>query len=411
MISKKDKEILRELAKKKLEIAHAPAMEQIMKKWTALGERKCIDPPIRLCFSGFYNEIITPQLQCEGVEARSIEAGLYASIAGRELFNDDTPVPDYFPMHWNIQFNLFENSSQTTRADEKNNLAFHIDPIIGDLHDDMHKLKTGDFSVNREKTQANIDLIDELFGDILKPKMVGSCLNGAMSNPLVHLMGMENYYVSMYDYPDELHQVMDNMCSLHEAYYDFLENEKLLLPTVGMSDIGQESFAFTNELPTENITKTTQCWGFLESQETVAISDEMFGEFMFPYMLRLINRMGLLSYGCCEPVDCRWENYLSKVPHLRRLSVTPFNNEKIVGDMIRGKKIIYYSKPRAEDITIPGPLAEDSIRDYFKTIATNASGSLLEITQREVGTLFHDPLRGRRYIELIRESVSDNWKP
>lgn len=67
--------------------------------------------------------------------------------------------------------------------------------------------------------------------------------------------------------------------------------------------MAQESFAFNHELPTENVTRTTQCWGFLESQETTAVSPETFGEFVFPYQDRLVRRFGLLSYGCCERVD------------------------------------------------------------------------------------------------------------
>ncbi len=411
MISQNDRLILRKLANKKLEIANSPEMAEILKKWVALGERKCIEPPVRLCFSGFRDEIILPQMQCEGEQARSIEYGLYSSIAGRDLFNDDTPVPAYFGVNHSISSKLFANMATLTRAGKNSALAFHIDPIVEDLKDDIDKLKTGTFSVNREQTKKNMELMDDLFGDILPVKLVGGCLNGPMSNPLVHLMGMENYYVSMYDYPDELHKVMDDLTSYYERFYDFLEEEKLLLPTVEFSGVGQETFAFTNELPTENITKTTQCWGFLESQETVSVSQEMFGEFMQPYMERLINRMGLLSYGCCEPVHTRWDEFLSKQPKLRRLSVTPFNDETIVGDMLRGKKIIYYSKPRANDVTNKGPLDESSIKEYIKGVAKNASGCLFEVTQREVGTVYNDPNRGKRYVELLKEGVAEGWTP
>ena len=74
--------------------------------------------------------------------------------------------------------------------------------------------------------------------------------------------------------------------------------------------MAQESFAFNHELPTENVTRTTQCWGFLESQESTAVSPETFGEFVFPYQDRLVRRFGLLSYGCCERVDAIWPDSL-----------------------------------------------------------------------------------------------------
>ena len=77
-------------------------------------------------------------------------------------------------------------------------------------------------------------------------------------------------------------------------------------------------------------------------------------------------RFGLLSYGCCERVDAIWPEYLSKWKNLRKLSVSPFNNEAQVGEYLRGSRVVFYSKPRAEYVTNRGPLEEDAIRAYFK---------------------------------------------
>lgn len=142
-----------------------------------------------------------------------------------------------------------------------------------------------------------------------------------------------------------------------------------------------------------------------------AVSPETFGEFVFPYQDRLVKRFGLLSYGCCERVDAIFENYLSKWKNLRKLSVSPFNNEKQVGDYLRGTDIVYYSKPRAEYVTLPGPLDEDAVRECFRQIAEAASGCLLEVAQREVGTIFGDFQRGQRYVQLAKESLEEYWKP
>jgi len=198
---------------------------------------------------------------------------------------------------------------------------------------------------------------------------------------------------------------------VYEDYYDFLEAEGLLLPTCGTSPIAQESFAFNSELPADCVTKTTECWGFLESQETTAVSPEVYGEFVYPYQDRLVRRYGLLSYGCCERVDALWTDYLSKWTNLRKLSVSPFNNEPQIGEYLRGSKVVYYSKPRAELVTAPGPLDEDALRTYFKGVCEAASGCLFEIAQREVLTLYGDAERGRRYVEIAKECVERYWKP
>jgi len=383
----------------------------ILKKWDALANGRRETPTVRLLFGNFIDEVITSRLQCVGETAREIEGKLLWTLVGRELFDDDTPISPTYDVEWNTWVSPFGAKPQKTWASGKNPKGFHIDPVIKDLADDLDKLRGGDFGVDREKTKQRVELVSDVFGDILPVRMVMSSLTGSITNPLVHLMGMEEYYLSMYDYPDELHEVMDMATTVYEEYYDFLEREKLLLPTCGISSVAQESFAFNSELPTENVTTTKQCWGFLESQETTAVSAETYGEFVYPYLDRLVKRYGLLSYGCCERVDALWEDYLSKWKNLRKLSVSPFNNENMVGEFLRGSNIVYYSKPRAEFVTNPGPLNEDALRKYFKGVCEAASGCLFEIAQREVGTIFGDFERGRRYVEIAKECVERYWKP
>lgn len=405
----KDREILRRLAAKQLEYAASPRNGEILKQWEALAQGRRETPTVRLLFSNFINEVITPRMECEGEEAREIEYTLLSTLVGRELFDDDTPISPTFDLTWDSWASPFGIKNKVTHA--KDSIGFHIDPVVEDLGSEIDKLRGGSFGIDREKTLRRRAFADEMIGDILPTRMVMPSLTGAITNPLVGLMGMENYYFAMYDYPDELHEVMDMATRVYEEYYDFLEKEGLLLPTCGISPIAQESFAFNSELPTDRVEKTTQCWGFLESQETTAVSVETYGEFVYPYLDRLVKRYGLLSYGCCERVDALWEGYLSKWKNLRKLSVSPFNNEPQIGEYLRGSNVVYYSKPRAEFVTNPGPMDEEALRAYFKMVCESASGCLFEMAQREVGTIFGDFERGRRYVQIARECISEYWKP
>ncbi len=410
-ISQKDISVLRAIAKRQLEYANSPRNAEILKQWNHLAEGRRESPTVRLLFSNFTHEVITPRLQCEGEFARRIESGMLWTLAGRELFNDDTPISPTFDVSLFARVKPFGADHHITRPSGKNPMGFHIDPVIGDLGDDIDKLRGGGFSTDKEATLKHMEIMDDILGDILPVRMVQPSLSAAITNPLVHLMGMENYYCAMYDYPDELHEVMEMATRIYLDYFDHLEKENLLLPTHGISPLAQESFAFNSELPTENVTSTTQCWGFMESQETTAVSPATFGEFVFPYQDRLAKRFGLLSYGCCERVDAIWPDYLSKWKNLRKLSVSPFNNEPLVGEYLRGSNVIYYSKPRAEYVTNPGPLNEDALRRYFKGVCEAASGCLFEMAQREVGTIFGDIERGRRYVQIAKECISEYWKP
>ena len=409
-ISQKDRERLRALAEQKVAMASSQRNDEILEQWTALANSVKAKPTVRLLFYNFKDEVVGTRLQCEGRDARALESKLLATMVGRELFDDDTPLSK------NLEVNLFSSVSpfgaSRKLVHSKTDKGFHIEPLTDDIEEDFHLFCGGGYKASLQDTKAYCAWVDEIIGDILPTKIVGSSLMGAMTNPLVFLIGMENYYLSMYDSPETLHKIMDMATNVYLEYYDYLEREGLLFPTNDFSGVAQESFAFTSELPKDGpITSTKQMWGFLESQETTAVAPETYGEFVYPYMDRLVQRYGLLSYGCCERVDDLWEDYLSKWKNLRKLSVSPFNNERRVGEYLRGTNVIYYSKPRAEYVTNRAGLDEDALRKYFREVAECASGCLLEVAQREVGTIFGDFERGRRYVEIAKQTIEEYWKP
>lgn len=409
-ISPKDREILREIAKRKLELSKSSENENILSKWDALGKGIRTTPTVRLLFSNFQNEVVTSRLRCQGKDARKLEASLLSTMVGRELFDDDTPISDRF------EVNLFARTSPFGIAPniipQKGSIGYHIEPVVDDIEADFEKFLGGSFKTDLAGTLEYCEDVDDVIGDILPTKIVSKCLTGPMTNPLVKLLGMENYYYSMYDSPDTLHKIMESACNVYLDYYAHLEKNGLLFPVSNYSGLAQESFSFTDELSMDTeITSTKQMWGFLEAQETTAVDPSMYGEFVYPYMDKLVKRFGLLSYGCCERVDNIFEGYLSKWDNLRKLSVSPFNNEEQVGEYLRGTRIIYYSKPRAEHVTNKGPLDEELIKNYFKYVAKCSSGCLLEVAQREVGTIYGDFERGRRYVELAKQTLEKYWQP
>lgn len=391
--------------------ASSPRNDEILRLWRAQAQGRRDTPPVRLLFSNFWHEVIGSRLECEGGDARRIEAKLLDTLVGRELFDDDTPISPTFDLSWRTFVEPYGVRSKMTRAPGAHAQGFHIDPVIFDLEAEIDCLQGGRFGVNREATEREQALAEDVLGDILLVRKVMGSLQGPMTGPLVHLMGMEAYLMAMYDCPDAVHQAMDMATNVYERYYDFLEQERLLLPTNGFSPLNQESFSFTDELPSDHVSRTTECWGFLESQETTGVSASTFGEFVFPYQQRLVDRYGLLSYGCCERVDALWCDYLSKWSNLRKLSVSPFNDESVIGEALRGSKVVYYSKPRAEYVTCEGPLDDEAILRYFRGVCEAASGCLFEIAQREVGTIYGEFERGRHYVQLAKEAVARYWRP
>ena len=81
-----------------------------------------------------------------------------------------------------------------------------------------------------------------------------------------------------------------------------------------------------------------------------------------------------------------------------------------MGEKLRGSKVIYHRKPEATLLGTDPVLDEDKLRANIQKTLHAARGCKLEITQRDVYTLNHNPNKGRRFVEVIREEIDKNWR-
>ena len=415
VISASDKHVLRELAKKQLEYANSERNLQTFKDWKKHNACEGDRPMIHLEMGTFAEEIIPHRLQCQGDKAREMEWALYDGFLNHTLFGDDRPVTDYFAVMWATRFVPFGINIEVVHAVDREgrSIGHQFKHKITDLDRDFHKLRPAQYSVDREVTKKQIELAAEIIGDILPPKLVGYCLVSSPTQTLVHIMGMEHMFTSMYDEPELFHEMMERYTQDTLAYYRWFEREKLLLPTNDTENLTQGSWCFTDDLPS-NPQTTKDVWGYLDSQETVGISPDMFGEFIFPYYRRIAEQAGLLSYGCCEPVHPVWDAYISTLQNVRKVSISPWCDEEFMGERLRecnksGRKIIYHRKPNPNFLGVGTTLDEDAVRLHIDKTLTAAKDCPLEITQRDVYTINHDESKARRYVEIIQEEIEKYW--
>ena len=225
---------------------------------------------------------------------------------------------------------------------------------------------------------------------------------------------MEQMFMNMIDYPELFLQMMDRIVDDTNAYYRMLEEKQLILPTTGCNGVGNGTFAFTNELPksAEELGRpltSKDVWGFMDSQETVGVSSQMFEELIFPCYEKIAKNYGLMSYGCCEPVDSIWDNCLSKLDNLRKVSISPWCNEEFMGERLRGSKVIFHRKPSPNYLGVDRVLDEDAFRAHIRKTVQAARGCKLEIAQRDVYTIHNNEEKARRYVAIIREEIENHW--
>lgn len=392
---------IRDLAKEQLEIANSPAMQALKQAWTDLNDCKRTKPLITVETDTFASEVIPPLMECTSKEGRKWECLLLSNIINHKYFGDDTFVRDYIPVHYGTSLKPFDIDVQVQQS---GGLGHHFVSLISDLEEDFEKLKPSSMVFPpKEDAQKKVDEIAEVLDGILPGRIDGQPNYVVPTQSIVHIMSMEDMYLAMYDTPDLFKAMMDNLTDDYCKYFDLLEQGGYLLPTTSSQRLGQGTYCFTNDLPQENICHTNQIWGFMDSQETAAISPEMYKEFIFPYYQKVFSRYGLLSYGCCEAVDPIWENCLSHVENLRKVSISPWCNEEYMGEQLRGRKIVYHRKPSPNFLGVGENLDEDALRKHIRKTLDAAKGCTLEFTQRDVYTVNRDIGKVKRYVDILRE--------
>lgn len=420
-ISSADKLILREVAKKHKELAAQERNAVLKERWYRHNALQGEIPMVVLESWGFNNEVITPRLKCTGDFARKVEFDLYQDFVGQELFDDDRVTPDCFEMNYDTEFKLYgldmKKEFATGKEEEDSaGISVRFLPVIENLEDDFEKIGASVFSVDLDSSRKKLEAVTDAVGDILPVRRKMDCLYSVPTQMLIHLMGMENMMLNIAQYPELFKRIMDQAADDTLAYYDLLEEKGLILPTTEYESVGQGTFAFNTELPGQETLKERKLtrrdvWGYMDSQETLSISPKMFEEIIFPCYEKIGSQFGLLSYGCCEPVDKVWDRCISKFKNLRKVSISPWCDEEFMGERLRGSKVIYHRKPAATFLGISGKeLDEEAFRSYIRKSLHAARGCKMEITQRDVYTIDRNVEKARRYIQVIREEIEDHWK-
>lgn len=407
-IDQKDKIILRELAKRQYEFSQAEKNIKRIAEWYEHNSLRGKRPMIHLEMWTFADEIIPMRLQCEGEFAREIETKLYCNFLNQELFDDDRVTPDCFSMMYDTHFSLF--NIPIKKHDANDSIGHQFVSAVEDLEEDYEKLAETDFGVDMESTMRKKDVCEDTFGDILPVKIKMDGLYSVPTQMIVHFMKMENMMYNIYDYPELFKEMMDRVAEDTLAYYRMLEDKKLILPTVSGEELGQGTWCYNHELADEAEAKrrpltTKDVWGFMDSQETVGLSPQMYEEFIFPCYKKIAEQYGLLSYGCCEPVDPIWENCISKLSNLRKVSISPWCNEEYMGEQLQNRSVIFHRKPSPNYLGVGTALDEDAVRKSLRKTLNAAKGCKLEITQRDVYTINHDISKAKRYVDIMKEEI------
>lgn len=410
-ITPQERVYLRELARKQADYAALPIMQARKQMWYDLNDGKSGARPPVVIETWTFNRDFMPEgiTKCQSPAARQIEWRLLENIRSFELLNDDKVMPDRFEIGWDVAIDSMgvKIGREMAKDAQGYEVGWHFEHPIKDLKRDFEKLKPAKCSVNREKTLAYKAFLEELFGDILPVEIrTGTFGHSGLTCQVVELMGMEAFFMAMYDTPDEVHQLMNYLADNNLRQMRWAESEGLLrINNENQVSFGS-SFNFNTHLKTEPKApaKLSDMFGWSNSQETVGVAPEMFHEFCAPYYARLAEPMGWLYWGCCEPAHPFWDD-IKSFPHLKKVSISRWCDERLVGEQLAGTTTVFSRKPDPNLLGVDVKLDEAKWRAHIRKTLDTTKGALVEFIIRDVYTLHGNIEKGRRAVELAREEI------
>ena len=416
-VTPKEREILRELAKQQAEVSALPVMAEREKHWYDLNDGFARHPLVVMEFHGPSAEVYPP-LSCESPFARSLEMQMARQLFKHENFKDDRVIPAYVTVgvpNGMRPFDFTPDVNYVQKSDGTQDIGYMFNHAVHDMEADFGAFKpssthidAGLVKANEAKAQA-----EAILGDILPVKIEGTTHHLSPGHALIRMMSTETMFCAIMDYPELFHKAMRRLTDDALAFMDAMEQNGALLPANDAARIAMDSFCFTRDLPgpAEGQPVTMKdVWGYANVQESVGLSPAQFDEFFFTYILEYSSRCGLYSYGCCEPVHAVWERSLSRMKNLRKLSISPWCDEEYMGEVLRGTKITYHRKPFPNFFSDSAVFDEEAFRKHMLRTVKAARGCPLEVTFRDIYSVYGEPRRLARAVEITREVFADAYQ-
>ncbi|MEI7633565.1 MAG: hypothetical protein WCK47_04715 [bacterium] len=400
-----DKNILRELAKRYAEIAHHQAQIERSELWRRVNRLERTRAPINFHVEEFCWLEILPDagLQCVDPVCRGYEKTMRRRIWEWENLDDDhviDPVIEYAVV---VNDPSMEVWCPKRVYSGVSGGTYNNEPTIRN-ENDLLKICMPDLSYDRVATERSAEAAGEIFAGILTVRPgQGLYLGNDIFDRFCEMRGMENVFMDMIERPEWVHAVLGRMTDHWIARLEFLEQNNLLRLNHDRTECYNGGFGVTDQLPSPDFdgvhVRLKDCWGFAAAQSAVSISPEMHDEFAIDYDARGLDKFGLNCYGCCETFDKK-PGLLRKIPNLRRVSVSEWNNFVVMADAL-GDKYIYSVKPTG----IFGAAEKwepEAVERYLKAIFEMTKGCVLEIVCNTISTCRHQPQRLRDWTRIAK---------
>ena len=417
-VGNNDREVLQELFGKVGEISADPRYARLRKEWVAHNDLTSQQAPRVLIFpdhDGVWEELLPAEtMVVSDPFLQGIEAALRKKIYHAEHFRDDFVIePDilveipgsysghHFGFHeqkkaWGL--NLI--GDQMTDAHG----SYGFSPVLNSPEDYEkfldHKL---DFTIDFQEWDRRKQLLKEIFPEtVIRWEIPYVALVCSLVIELVHLRGLQNIYLDLYDNPELLHRVLAHMGDQKEQLLLRLEEQGLLQLNNRDHWTGSGGVGYSDQL-TESLADRpglTNLWGFADAQEFSDVSVGMWKDFVLKNQVKGLRHFGNACYGCCEPLDGKYDALFQDLGNIRRLSVSPWADIYEAAEAI-GAKAIYSRKPNPAKVCFG--FDHDALKTEMQQFCDITKHNFTEIILKDLRSCNGDPQPLIDWVNITQE--------
>ncbi len=404
LIDPAERACLRGLAERVAGLAALPSQAEKRELWRRHNRLEPTRPLIFCDPENAWHEILPEEsLTCRHATARDWELRLRREIFWGEQMDDDRPLEPYFDIA--IPFEKPFWGLRERRIGGENGGSYIWEAPVKE-ETDFARLRLPTIAVDFDGAQHLAELAQEIFAGLLAVRRRTSWWwTTGMTWTLVDLRGLEQMMFDMSDRPQFLHRLMALLRDGTLALAEGLERAGLLAPNWDGAYVGSGALGYSDELPRPDFSgqvRLQDLWVLGESQETVGVSPHMFAEFIWPYQRPILERCGLVCYGCCEPLDSRWQ-VIRALPNLRRVSISPWANREKMAAVLEDR-YIYSMKPNPADLAMES-FDPVRIRAELRRDLQITRGCRVEVVMKDNHTIRREPRRVVEWVRIAREEA------
>jgi len=404
-----DKQILKDLAKRYMELCFRDCEDKKRELWKKHNSLKKTSVPILCTWHAWSNVniMLEDQCQCRDPELRHIELYLKNMIFHSTLGDDlvfepwiyaravlERPKGGVWGEDRRVRKSIFEGQ------------AYIAEPVINRI-EDIDKLVATSHKVDEFKTKLHLEKMNDIFGGVIGVALDRSpiyrCYGGSdISTALMELCGFERMMMDMYDNPKLLHKLAGFMRDAVLNAFDKAEAEGDF-KTINHTYSYQGCVNYCDELPNPiNDNKSISMkdlWFFTSAQEFTSISPQMHDEFVLQYQKPIMERFGLISYGCCEDLSDKID-MLRSIKNLRVIGVAPSADVKKCAEQIGRDYVMSY---RPNPAPVCAGFSENQIRHEIREGLAASKGCNVHIQLKDISTVQGDPTRLKKWTDIARQ--------